>query len=70
MCAYESLRTFVDVEAMLKKVTTHAGLCALNDAVDASFLSDSQQLRMTDAEWEQWTNLLAQKAASFRWGEA
>jgi hypothetical protein len=48
---------------MLDEVTTHKGLCALNEAVDERFMSDRQQLSMSDAEWEQWTLLVAKKAA-------
>ncbi|TXT24397.1 MAG: hypothetical protein FD131_4994 [Rhodocyclaceae bacterium] len=62
---YDGLRSFVEARAMLDKVTTHKGLCALNEAVDERFMSDRQQLSMADAEWEQWTLLVAKKAAQF-----
>lgn len=60
---YDGLLSFVEARAMLDKVTTHKGLCALNAAVDERFLSDRQQLTMSDAEWEQWTLLVTKKAA-------
>lgn len=61
--SYEGLRSFADVKALLGQVSTHQGLRALNDAVDERFLRDRQQLTMTNADWEQWTVLVARKAA-------
>lgn len=60
---FDGLRSFVEVKAMLDKVSTHKDLCALNAAVDGRFMSDRQQLTMSDEDWEQWTVLVAKKAA-------
>lgn len=63
--ACDGLRTFADVKAMLDKVPSHKALCALTDAVDERFMRDQRQLTMTDADWEEWTVLVARKAAQF-----
>lgn len=59
---YEGLCTFADVKTMLEKVATSDALRALNDAVEARFMRDEQQLIMSDAEWEAYTVLLARRA--------
>lgn len=59
------MNTFADVKAMLNRVPDFKGLCALNDAVEERFASDRQQLVMTDADWHEYTALLARRASQF-----
>lgn len=53
--------TFADIKATLVQVTTHQALCALNDDVERRF--NAMQLSMTDADWQEWTLLVAGKAS-------
>lgn len=57
------MNTFADVKAMLDRVPDFKGLRALNDAVEAQFASDRQQLVMTDADWHEYTALVARRAS-------
>lgn len=61
--AYDGLCAFNDVKAMLEVVQTHEELCALNVAVEERFVRDQQQLVMSDAEWHEYTSLVAIKAS-------
>lgn len=60
---YEALHTFGDAQAQLSTVATHQALCALVEAVDERFIRDRPQISMSDADWVQWTTLVANKAA-------
>lgn len=66
---FNGLACFENVVAMLGEVTSLRELCALNEAVDARFLRDCQQLSMSDTEWEDWTLLLAKRAAELEVGQ-
>lgn len=57
----DAVTTFADIKAMLVQVTTHQALCALNDDVERRF--NAMQLSMTDADWQEWTLLVAGKAS-------
>jgi hypothetical protein len=59
------MNTFADVKAMLDRVPDFKALCALNDAVEEQFASDRQQLVMTDADWHEYTALVARRASQF-----
>lgn len=61
---FDGLTSFADLVAALGKVASHQELCALNEAVDARFLKDRQQLYLSDSEWMDWTLMLAQKATA------
>lgn len=61
--AGDSVTTFADIKALLVEVTTHQGLCSLNDDVERRF--NEMQLSMTDADWKEWTLLVAGKASQF-----
>lgn len=60
--AGDAVTTFADIKAMLEQVTTHQALCALNDDVERRF-NTTPQLNMTNADWEEWTLLVAAKAS-------
>ena len=55
---------------MLNQVTSHKELCALNDAVDERFMRDRPQLKMSGADWVEWTRLVREKSAQISDGEA
>lgn len=57
----DAATTFSEIKAMLLEVTTHQALCALNDDVERRF--NAMQLSMTDADWKEWTLLIAGKAS-------
>ena len=61
VCGSNAVATFADIKTMLENVSTHQGLCALNDEVERRF--HAQELCMSKADWENWTWLLACKAA-------
>ena len=63
---YETLDSWADVKAKLATVTSHQDLVLLNEAVEAAFVSDRQRLHMSDAEWLEYTALLAVKAAQLK----
>lgn len=57
----DTATTFSEIKALLVEVTTHQGLCSLNDDVERRF--NEMQLSMTDADWKEWTLLVAAKAS-------
>lgn len=59
----DTVTTFADIKAMLEQVTTHQGLCSLNDDVERRF--NESRLTMANADWEEWTLLVAGKASQF-----
>ncbi len=59
------LNTLADVKVMLDRVPDFKALCALNDAVEERFASDRQQLVMNDADWHEYTALVARRASQF-----
>lgn len=61
--AGNAVTTFAEIKAMLEQVTTHQGLCSLNDDVERRF--NGSQLTMTSADWEEWTALVANKASQW-----
>ncbi len=67
---FDRLRTFADVRAMLNQVTSHKELCALNDSVDERFMRHRPQLKMSGADWVEWTRLVREKSAQISDGEA
>lgn len=58
---YDGLRSFSDVKTMLDHAKTHEEICTLNQHVENRFMRDQQQLTMTDADWEEYTSLMARK---------
>ncbi len=63
---YDGLQSFDDARRTLEKASTHAEVCALNDAVEARFSSDRPQLIMSDADWHEWTRLIEGKILDLR----
>lgn len=61
--AYDGLRTFGDVKAMLETAASLKALEKLNDAVEERFMRDRQQLAMTDADWNEYSLLLARRVS-------
>lgn len=53
---------------MARPITTHEALCALNDAVQERFVKDQQQLTMSDADWQAYTDLLRVKVTQIERG--
>lgn len=59
----DGLHSFADAKALLQTVSTHKGLCGLVEAVNSSVYRDAQPLQLSDAESEEWTELVRRKAS-------
>ena len=62
----DPMQTWTDVKARLATVTSNQELVLFTEAVEAAFVSDRQRLHMSDAEWQEYTALLAVKAAQLK----
>lgn len=58
---YGAMHSFADVRALLSLASSRQDLIDLNDAVEQRYWADKQLLSMTDADWVEYTTLLAQK---------